>query len=102
MALPTLLGPALLLFLTVILPPLIWATLRTIGMGLVSYIGLDITMTNLRDYIFTTYSGLPSELISIMGIAGVDIAIKIIMTSYVVAFSVRHTVSGIKRLIFLD
>lgn len=86
----------LLTFLTTVLPALVWLIMRTLGFGLVTYAGLDIIMTAVRSWILTNWDGLPSDLISILALAGADVAAKILIAAYVTGFSIQSALGSFK------
>jgi hypothetical protein len=88
-------------FITVILPGLIWYALRSLGMGVVSYLGLDYVFTDLSTWISNNWSGIPSDLVSILAIGGVDVCVKMVIAAYVVGFGLRGVVGTFKRLTFV-
>ncbi len=93
-------GQAILLFITTAGPSILFFLIRSLGLGLVTYVGLDIIMDSIITYIFSHYSGLPAEVISIITLLNLDVAIKILAAAYASAFVAKQTVGGINKLVF--
>jgi hypothetical protein len=81
------------LFLIIVVP-IITKALKALGIGVVSYVGINFVMDQIRSYIVTQVSGNASIVIqSILGLAGFDIAINM----YLAAVTTRMVLSGMNK-----
>lgn len=89
-------GGAILTFIVTVLPGLLWFVLRTLGVGVVSYVGLDIVMDQLSSWILTNMDGLPSDALNLIALSGVDVSVKIVISAYVTGFSIQSALGSFK------
>jgi hypothetical protein len=87
-------------FISGILPALVWMIVRTLGIGFVTYSGVDFVADQFSGYLFSVLSGMPENILMIMSRAGVDVAIKMIIAAYVASFSTLLSLGQLKRMIF--
>lgn len=88
MALPALGIPVAVGILVSAAKPIVSNIIRMIGFGLVAYIGFDLAFDELQTIIESNYSGLPTYLIQLMDLMGVDSALQNLFTTMagIVAF----------------
>jgi hypothetical protein len=77
-------------------PALVFSLLAAIGVGFVTYTGLDLLLDNLESQIQTSLGSLPSATLQIMAIAGIDEGIKIILSAYATRFAIAGFFNGIR------
>lgn len=65
--------------------------LTALGIGVVTYAGLDSTLTFLRDAAFSNLGSLPSNVVGLLGVLKIGTSINIVASAYVV----RMMLSGI-------
>lgn len=75
--------PIIAKFLAMIVAGLVFRALASIGFAYVAYTGLGSLVDTIDRYIKTAFSGLPSEVVAILGLAKIDIAINIIISAIV-------------------
>lgn len=78
----------LLLFLA---GPLVIKALVTLGIGIVTFVGVDALVSAALNEIVSRFSGLPAAVAQIAGLLGVDVAITIILSAY----SIRLVLAGL-------
>jgi len=76
-------------FITMIIGPLTQYVLKAIGIGIVSYVGFSWAVSEISSYITTHYTGFPATAIQILNLAGVDSAIKNILSALVICASYK-------------
>lgn len=63
--------------------------LATIGVGTVAYVGFDAALTAAGGLIKSNLGGIPADAAGLLGLAGVDFAINIILSAYTVKVAMR-------------
>lgn len=82
------------LFLILVVP-LVMKVLKALGIGVVSYVGINLVLDELKNYVVGQVSGAGSIVVqSILGIAGVDVAINM----YFAAITTRLVLSGMNKM----
>lgn len=76
--------------LLLIVGPLIYKIAAAIGLGFVTYTGVDFVMTYLENYVHSNLSGAAPNIVAMLGLLGVDRAVSLIFS----AVAVRATLSG--------
>ncbi|WP_345956902.1 DUF2523 domain-containing protein (plasmid) [Pseudomonas fulva] len=74
--------------------PLVKMVLKSLGVGIVSYVGINLVLTEATDVIMVNILGLPIEVQQILGLLKVDVAVNIILS----AITTKLTLSGINKL----
>ena len=57
-------------FFTAAAAPLAKKVLQGLGIGMVSYVGVELVFSQLRDLVTSSWSGLPLDIVSILSLAG--------------------------------
>ena len=91
-------GPIILAFLTTVLPGLVWVVLRALGFALITFVGLDLVLSEISAFITSSFSGVDAGVVGVLGLMKVDIGVQIILSSWAAAFSIKQTLGGVKRL----
>lgn len=83
--------------ITALIGPLVSFTIRALGVGIVSYIGFDILVETIEYYIWQNYGQFPDTVIQLLNLAGLDSAIKILLStlSACAAFRAMTRAAGI-------
>jgi Protein of unknown function (DUF2523). len=76
MALPVLALPVVAGVLVSVAKPIVQIVLRLVGFGLIAYVGFDLAFDQLKILVETYYSGLPSALLQLLDLMGVDSALQ--------------------------
>jgi hypothetical protein len=76
----------------------ILAVVGAAGVGLVTYAGIETLLATLRVAINAELAGIPSDMMNIAGLLGVDIAIKIILSSITAGLTAGGIFGGIRFL----
>jgi len=70
-------------WIVVILPWLVTKVLKLLGISVVTYFGLDLGFGALESWVFDSFSGLPTDMYSLLVLADIDWAIKAIISAAV-------------------
>lgn len=74
--------------------PVVKMVLKALGVGVVSYVGINLVLSEATDVIMVNMLGLPIEVQQILGLLKVDVAINIILS----AITTKLTLSGINKM----
>lgn len=85
---------AFLSLLITSLVPLVKMVLKALGVGIVSYVGINLVLTEATDVIMVNMLGLPIEVQQILGLLKLDVAVNIILS----AITTKLTLSGLNKL----
>lgn len=80
-------------FLSTILGPLVSKVLTGLGLGTVSYIGINILLAQVKSHMISTLGGAGSDTLSLLGLAKVDVAINIMLA----AVTARAVYAGMSK-----
>jgi len=84
-------------FLASIVTALVARVLFALGLGVVTYIGVSNATSELSAKIITEFGGLPADTLTMVALLGIDKAITIILSAYVIAWTLRGMKEGVKR-----
>lgn len=82
-----------ILFIT-IATPIVKMVLRALGVGVVSYIGINLILEQAKDHIVSSFGSASPALQGIMGLAKIDVAVNI----YLAAVTTRLVLAGMDKL----
>lgn len=68
-------------FLTTVLGPLVKRVLTSVGIGTVSYIGINLMLDQVKGYVVSSFGGAGADTLSLLGLARVDVAINIVLSA---------------------
>lgn len=74
--------------------PLVKMVLKALGVGIVSYVGINLVLSEATDVIMLNILGLPVEVQQILGLLKLDVAVNIILS----AITTKLTLNGINKL----
>lgn len=74
--------------------PLVKMVLKALGVGIVSYVGINLVLSEATDVIMVNILGLPVEVQQILGLLKLDVAVNIILS----AITTKLTLNGINKL----
>jgi hypothetical protein len=75
--------------------------LISLGIGFVTYQGIDTTLDYVKDTITSNLQGLPADIVGIASICQIDTAVSIIFSAIAVRFVIQGLTSGtMKRMVF--
>ncbi|MDO3383853.1 DUF2523 domain-containing protein [Gilvimarinus algae] len=101
MQMPSIFSP-IAVFLATITGPLVARVMLALGVGVISYTGIDVALTELFDRINTSWSGIPANVIAICGLAGIDVFITLVASAYMSSITFRLVSGAIKRIGFMN
>ncbi len=82
-------------FLTVLfVQGVVRVVLAAIGIGIVSFVGVQALVSSVSNQIRDSFNGLPADALALLGIAQVDLAVSIILSAY----SVRASLYALRRM----
>lgn len=82
-----------MLFVTIAVP-IVKMVIRALGVGVVTYYGINVILQQATDYIYSSMGNLSVALKMVMGLAKIDIAINI----YLAAVTTRLVLAGMDKL----
>lgn len=65
------------------LVPLGWKLLRGLGFTAVAYTGVNMLMTQAKDFVFANLLAIPAEWLQMLGLLKVDVCINILFSAYI-------------------
>lgn len=68
-------------FLTTIAGPLVKKVLTALGIGAVSYVGINLMLAQVKAYVISSFGGAGADTLALLGLAKVDIAINIVLSA---------------------
>lgn len=87
-------------FLFSIAVPLALKLLVGLGIGITVYSGLDLIVDTGRDYVMQQYDGLPSDLLSILTILGLQTGINMVFAAFAARMAIMTTAGALSKLQF--
>lgn len=76
-------------FVLAITPIALEKIIKLLGIGIVSYAGIDVAIDELSEFVLTKFNGLPSDMLQIFLIMKIDAGFKIVLTSMTIAISFK-------------
>jgi hypothetical protein len=74
--------------------PLVGYVVKALGIGLVTYLGLELVFDMIETYILIQYSGLPVTTVQILNLLGIHSAIKIILSTLSACVAYKALISS--------
>lgn len=74
--------------------PIAKMVLKALGIGIVSYVGINLVLTQATDVIINSVLGLPVQVQQLLGLIKLDVAINIVLS----AITTKLTLKGIDKL----
>ncbi|MDO6748527.1 DUF2523 domain-containing protein [Gilvimarinus sp. 1_MG-2023] len=88
-------------FLASIIGPLVARVLLSLGVGVITYKGVDTMLQNLVTTVEGAWGGVGAKVVAVAHIAGVDQFMSIILSSITAAITLKLVSGAIKKLSFL-
>lgn len=85
---------ALIGALIVSVVPLVKMVLKALGIGIVSYVGINFVLSQIIEVITQNITSVPMQMQQIMGLAKIDVGLNIVLS----AVSTRLTLKGFDKL----
>lgn len=82
------------IYLKYLIPFLLYELFKVLGLGFVSYTGINIIFDNVRDLIVANFGRLSADVLAILSIAQVDVAINIMLSAVIVKFTITKLHGG--------
>lgn len=83
-------------FILFALPLVLEKIIKLLGIGVVSYAGVDLTVDEISEFLMSKLDGLPADLLQIFLIMKVDAGFKIVLTAMAIAISFKLAQSSTK------
>ncbi|OZY86760.1 hypothetical protein CBP51_07045 [Cellvibrio mixtus] len=83
-------------FILFALPLVLEKAIKLLGIGVISYAGVDLTVDQISDFLLSKLNGLPQDLLQIFLIMKVDAGFKIVLTAMAIAISFKLAQSSTK------
>jgi len=83
--------------LATLLQGLVPRILFALGIGFVTYAGVDVALASLRDAAIARFSGLPGVVIDVLSLTRVDEGLTLIFSSYMAVLALRTTQGVLTR-----
>ncbi|MDX2354902.1 DUF2523 domain-containing protein [Stutzerimonas xanthomarina] len=77
-----------------IVKPLVMMVLRVLGIGMVSYLGINFVIGQAKDYMLANMGNVAQSIQMILGLAKIDVALNM----YFAAITTRMVLTGIDKL----
>lgn len=84
---------ALFTFLSSIVGPLVAKVLTGLGIGAVSYVGINLLLDQVKSFVVSQFGSAGQDVASILGLAKVDVAINIVFAAIIA----RALISGMNK-----
>lgn len=73
-----------------IVGPIVFYVLRLLGIGAVTYVGINLVLDQVKDYVIANFANIPLYLQQILGLAKIDVVVNI----YLAAVTARLLLAG--------
>ena len=83
------------LFITIL--PLVVRVLTGLGLGVVTYSGASFVVTEAETYIFSTFAGFPANVYTVLVMAGLDEALKILFAAASASIAIKVAMGVFSR-----
>lgn len=70
-----------------------------LGIGFVTYKGLDVVVGSLRNQVLSNMNSIPYDAAALLGYLWFDRAIMMILSAYVAALGMRFTAGAVKKMV---
>lgn len=81
------------------MPSFVGQVLLSLGIGIVTYTGVDMTLERLKSDAVTALLGLPPQVVSLLSYMKVGVAISIVTSALAIRLGVSATNGAIKRFV---
>src|SRR5699024_3684694 len=88
-------------FLASAIPGIIARVLGAIGIGVISYAGVNLATNQIVSSLQSNFSNIATNLLSLLGIAGFDVFVSLVISTHVGALAFIVSMGGFKKLSFL-
>lgn len=91
-------------FIFAVVVPLVTHLLKAFGIGAVVFTGMTIAINEIKDYAINQFSGLPADVIGIMGIMQLDVGFNMVISSVLASAILKglNSASGKKKKFVLE
>ena len=83
--------------LTEVMGTMVGRVLISLGMGVISYKSMDISVAWAKDHFFTAAGGLPSPAIHAMGLMQIDTAVEMVCSAILMRLTFKGMAGGVMK-----
>lgn len=99
MALPLLLGPAIIGAMSVAIGSLAWRVVIALGIGVVSYTGVTSMVDTMRGSVISNMSGIGGDVIGLIAYLWIDKGLTVIFSAVTILLSMRILTGTLKKFV---
>lgn len=82
---------SLSMFLTFMAPGIVSTVLKLLGIGLVSFLGFYTALDQTKDFLFSRFDNLPSDLFQILSLMKVNVGLSMMFAAMSIALTIKVT-----------
>lgn len=90
--------PALMGALAAAMGSFIGRAIIALGIGFVTYKGIDLSIDAIKSSVMSGVRGLPADALNLVGYLYLDKAITVVMSAFVIAFAMRSLSGSVKKM----
>lgn len=79
---------------------LVGRALIAMGIGFVTYTGVDLALTEMQNLVISGVRGLPADMVSLVGYLWLDKALSVIFSAITTAVSLRYLGGSVKKMVY--
>jgi hypothetical protein len=79
---------------------LVGRVLISMGIGFVTYTGIDLALTELQQLVISGVQGLPADMVSLIGFLWLDKALSVIFSAITTAVGLRYMGGSVKKMVY--
>lgn len=88
-------------WLASIMGPLVARVLLSLGVGVVTYKGVDSMLEGVKSEVQGAWSGVGADIVTIASMAGLDVFMNLVISAIIAAITLKLVSGAIKKLSFL-
>lgn len=92
--------PALLGALATAMASLVGRVVIALGIGFVTYTGITISITAMRDSVIASMQGLPADAVSLASYLWIDKALTVLFSAVTISLTMKLTEGAVKKMVF--
>lgn len=92
--------PALVGGLATAMGSMVGRVILALGVGFVSYTGIEVLVDGLQENIITSVKGLPAQMVGMIGYMWIDKAVTVIFSAVSISISFKLTDGALKQIVY--
>lgn len=89
------------ILLRIAIPYIIAKVFILLGLGFVTYTGIDFVLQALRDAAMTAIVNIPPEIVGLIGLTRIDVAVNIVLSALAIKTSISFIGGSFTKLIWI-